>query len=77
MKAPELKEELKKRGQPLLRNKGVLVELLLSSLAKKIPVRNGKKPKPKKRYLAHQLSHFLDSELSNMRYLETTHSKEG
>ena len=48
MKIPELKEELKKRGQPLLGNKGVLVELLLSVLAKNIPVVNGNKPKPNK-----------------------------
>ena len=48
MKIPELKEGLKKIRQPLLGNKGVLVERLLSSLAKKIPVGNGKKPKPKK-----------------------------
>ena len=47
MKIPELKEESKKRGQPLLGNKGDLVERLISSLAKKIPVGNGKKPKPK------------------------------
>ena len=48
MKIPELREELKKRGQTLLGNKGVLVELLLSALGKKIPVGNGKNPKPKK-----------------------------
>ena len=48
MKIPELKEELKKRGQLLLGNKGALVERLLSSLAKNIPVSNGKKPNPKK-----------------------------
>ena len=46
MKIPELKEELKNRGQPLLGNKGALVERLLSALAKKIPVGNKKKPKP-------------------------------
>ena len=48
MKIPELKEELKNRGQPLLGNKGVLVERLLSTLSNKIPVGNGKNPKPKK-----------------------------
>ena len=48
MKITDLKEELKKRGQPLLGNKGALVECLLSALAKKIPVRNRNKPKPKK-----------------------------
>ena len=48
MNIPELKEELKNRGQPLLRNKGALVELLLSALANEIPVGNGKKAKPKK-----------------------------
>ena len=47
MKIPELKEELKKRGQPLLGNKVALVERLLIALAKKIPVGNGKNPKPK------------------------------
>ena len=47
MKIPELKEELKKRGQPLLGNKGDLVERLLSALANKIPFGNGKNPKPK------------------------------
>ena len=48
MKIPELKEELKKRGQPLLGKHGALVERLLSSLSKKIPVGNGKNPNPKK-----------------------------
>ena len=48
MNIPELKEELKKRVQPLLGNNGALVERLLSALAKKFPVGNGKKPKPKK-----------------------------
>ena len=48
MNIPELKEELKKRGQPLLGNKGALVECLLSALAKKIPAGNGNKPKPQK-----------------------------
>ena len=48
MKTPEMKEELKKRGQPLLGNKGALVERLLSASAKKIPVGNGKKHKTKK-----------------------------
>ena len=48
MKIPDLKEESKKRGQPLLGNKGDLVELLLSALAKKIPISNGNNPKPKK-----------------------------
>ena len=48
MKIPKLKEELKKRGQPLLGNKGALVERILSASAKKIPVGNGKKPNPKK-----------------------------
>ena len=48
MKIPELKEELKKRGHPLIGNKCVLLERLLSALAKNIPVGNGKKPNPKK-----------------------------
>ena len=52
MKIPDLKEELKKRGQPLLGNKGALVERLRSALAKKIPAGNGKKPKPKKSYIS-------------------------
>ena len=43
-----MKEELKKRGQPLLGNKGVLVERLLSALGKKIPVGNVKNTNPKK-----------------------------
>ena len=42
MNIPEMKEELKKKGQPLLGNKGVLVERLLSALANKIPTGNGK-----------------------------------
>ena len=48
MKIPELKEELKGIGHPLLGNKGALVERLLSTLATKITVVNGKNPKPKK-----------------------------
>ena len=48
MNIPELREELKKRGQPLLGNKGGLVERLLSALAKNIPLVKGKNPKPKK-----------------------------
>ena len=48
MKIPELKEESKKRGQPLLWNEGALVECLLSALTKNIPVGNGKKTKPNK-----------------------------
>ena len=47
MNIPELKEELKNRGQPLLGKKGALVERLLSALAKNIPVSSGKKPNPK------------------------------
>ena len=39
---------MKKRGQPLLGNKGALGERLLVVLEKKIPVGNGKKPNPKK-----------------------------
>ena len=35
-------------GQPLLGNKGALVERLLGALSKKIPFGNGKKPRPKK-----------------------------
>ena len=49
MKIPELKEVLKKRVQPLLGNNDDLVERLLSALAKKIPVSNENKPKPKNR----------------------------
>ena len=48
MKIPELKEELKNRGQPILGNKGALMERLISALSKKIPAGNGNKPKPKK-----------------------------
>ena len=48
MKISELKEESKKRGQPLLWKKGALVELLLSELAKNITVGNVNNPKPKK-----------------------------
>ena len=48
MKIPDLKEGLKNRGQPLLGKRGVLVERLLSALAKKIPVGNVKKSNPKK-----------------------------
>ena len=48
MNIPELKEELKKRRQPLLGNKGTLAEGLLISLAKKIPVGNVNKPNLKK-----------------------------
>ena len=47
MKIPELREGLKNRGQPLLGNKGVLVERLLSALGEKIPVGNEKNAKPK------------------------------
>ena len=39
---------MKKRGQPLLGSTGTLVELLLSALAKKILVGNGKKTKPRR-----------------------------
>ena len=48
MKIPELKEELKKRGKPLLGKQGALVERLLSVSAKNIPVGNGKNTKPNK-----------------------------
>ena len=44
MNIPDLKEELKKRVQPLLGNNGALVERLLSALAKKFPVGNGRSP---------------------------------
>ena len=43
-----MNEDSKNRGQPLLGNKGVLVERLLIALANKIPVGNGKKTKPNK-----------------------------
>ena len=39
---------MKNRVQPLLGNKGALVEHLLSALSKKISVGIGKMPKPKK-----------------------------
>ena len=39
---------MKKRGHPILGNKGVLVERLISALVKKIPIGNGNKPKPNK-----------------------------
>ena len=48
MKIPELKEESKNRGQPLLCNKGALVERLLSALSKNITVSNKKNTNPKK-----------------------------
>ena len=48
MKMPELKDELKKRRQPISGNKGALVERLLSALSNKIPVGNTKSHKPKK-----------------------------
>ena len=48
MKITDLKEELKKRGQPLLGNKVALVERLHSALANIISVSNGNNPKPKK-----------------------------
>ena len=39
---------MKNREQPILGNKGVLVERLISALANNIPVVNGNNPNPKK-----------------------------
>ena len=48
MKMSELKDELKKRRQPISGNNATLVERLLSALSNKIPVGNKKNHTPKK-----------------------------